>query len=170
MSYTKRRRNSGGSTVLEFALAGIPMIFTFIGIVSMGLTMWTYQSLAYASKEVNRYIAVHGTHCSSGTNSCNLTVGNVATAAETYAIGLSPSTLHMTLTSPSTSYTCNPISSCTSNANAWPPAADSTVGTIIQVRLSYQYNSALAMVWPGAKPTTFGTYDMGAYSKQRVLF
>jgi hypothetical protein len=35
--------------------------------------------------------------------------------------------------------------------------------------LQYQYNSALTMVW-GGKTTSFGSYNMGAYSKQRVLF
>ncbi|HTT62769.1 MAG TPA: TadE family protein [Bryobacteraceae bacterium] len=166
----KRRRRSSGSTILEFALAGVPAIFAFISVVQMGLAMWTYQSLAQATKELDRYIAVHGTHCGSGTNNCRLTVGNVATAAESYAIGLSPAKLNMTLISPSTTYHCNPVSSCISNSNAWPPSADSTVGTAIQARLQYQFNSALAMVWPGTKPVVFGTYNMGAYSEQRVLF
>jgi Flp pilus assembly protein TadG len=164
-----RRHRSGGSTVLEFALAGIPMMLTFISIVQISLAMWTYQTLAYAAKETDRYIAVHGTHCASGTNNCKLTVGNVATAAANFAIGLSPSSLNLTLTSPSTTYTCNPVSSCTSNSNQWPPTSDSTVGTVIQTRFQYQFNSALAMVW-GGKTTSFGTYNMGAYSKQRVLF
>jgi Flp pilus assembly protein TadG len=166
----RKLSNSRGSTVLEFALAGIPMMITFVSIVQMGLTMWTYQSLSYTAKETNRYIAVHGTHCSSGSNNCKLTVANVATAAEGYAIGLSSSKLDMTLTSPSTSYNCNPISSCSSNTNQWPPTADGTVGTAIQVRVQYQVNPAFTMVWPGAKAATYGSYTLGAYSKQRVLF
>jgi Flp pilus assembly protein TadG len=167
----KKRRRSKGSTVLEFALVGVPMIFTFISIVEMGRAMWTYQTLAYASNETNRYIAVHGTHCGSGSNNCKLTIGNVATTAEGYAIGLNTGTLNMTLTSPSTTQNCNPVSSCTSNGSAWPPAADSTVGTVIQVRLQYQFYSAIAMLWPSAgKGAIYGTYNMGAYSKQRVLF
>jgi Flp pilus assembly protein TadG len=165
-----RRQRSQGSTVLEFALAGIPMMLTFVSIVEMGLAMWTYQTLAYGAKELNRYIAVHGTHCGSGSNNCKLTVGGVATAAETFAIGLSASTLNLTLTSPSTSYSCNPVSSCTSNTNPWPPAADSTVGTAIQVKLQYQINPAFTMVWGGGKATSYGGYNIGAYSKQRVLF
>jgi Flp pilus assembly protein TadG len=165
-----RRHRSQGSTVLEFALAGIPMMLTFVSIVEMGLAMWTYQTLAYGAKELNRYIAVHGTHCGSGSNNCKLTVGAVATAAETFAIGLSPSTLNLTLTSPSTSYSCNPVSSCTSNTNPWPPATDSTVGTAIQVKLQYQINPAFTMVWGGAKAASYGGYNIGAYSKQRVLF
>jgi Flp pilus assembly protein TadG len=165
-----RRRASRGSTVLEFALAGVPMLLTFIGIVQMGFTMWVYQSLAYATKELNRYIAVHGTHCGSGTNNCKLTVGNVATAAENFAVGLSTSTLNLTLTSPSTTYSCNPVSSCTSNSNAWPPTADNTVGTAIQVKMQYQVNPAFTMMWPGASAASYGGYNLGAYSKQRVLF
>jgi hypothetical protein len=146
------------------------MMLSFIGVVGMGLAMWTYQSLSYATKELNRYIAVHGSHCSSGSNSCSLTVGQVATAAESFAIGLSSSNLNLTLTSPSTSYTCNPVSSCTSNSNAWPPTADTSVGTAIQVRMQYQVNPAFTMVWPGAKAATYGSYTLGSYSKQRVLF
>jgi Flp pilus assembly protein TadG len=166
----KRRRRSRGSGVPEFTLAGIPMIFAFISVVEMGRAMWTYQTLGYATKETNRYIAVHGTHCSSGSNSCSLTVANVAAAAEAYAIGLPNSGLVVTLTSPSTSYTCNPASNCSTNTNPWPPSADSTVGTVLQIRLQYQFRSAMAMYWPLTSPTQFGTYNMGAYSKQRVLF
>jgi Flp pilus assembly protein TadG len=166
----KRRRRSSGSTVLEFALVGIPLVLAFISIVEIGLAMWTYQTLAYATKELNRYIAVHGKHCASGTNACTLTVGNVATAAENYAIGLSSSTLNLTLTSPSATYTCNPVSACTSNSNAWPPAVDRTVGTLIKVTMQYQVNPALTMVWPGAKSATYGSYNLGASSQQRVLF
>lgn len=164
-----RRRRSRGSTVLEFALVGVPMIFVFISIAEMARAMWTYQTLAYAAKETNSYIAVHGSHCG-GTNSCLLTVGNVATAAQAYAIGLSPGTLNLTLTSPSKTYRCSPISSCTGNSNSWPPTADEAVGTDIQVKLQYQFNSALSVVWPGAQATTFGTFNLGAYSKQRVVF
>ncbi len=164
-----RRRRSRGSGVLEFALVGVPMIFTFISIVEMGRAMWTYQTLAYAAKETNRYIAVHGTHCG-GSNNCALTVANVAAAAENFAIGLQPSVLGVTLTSPSQSYSCAPASSCSTNTNTWPPTSDGTVGTAIQVRVSYQFHSAMAMLWPGANPATFGSYNMGAYSKSRVLF
>jgi hypothetical protein len=146
------------------------MIFTFISIVEMGRGMWTYQTVAYATKETNRYIAVHGTHCGSGTNNCQLTVANVATAAEGYAIGLNTGTLNMTLTSPNGSYSCAPVSSCSTNTNQWPPATDSTVGTVIQVRMQYQFSSAISMLWPGAKTGTYGSYNMGSYSKQRVLF
>lgn len=166
----KRQRSSRGSTVLEFALAGVPLVLTFIGVVAMGLSMWTFQTLSYATKELNRYIAVHGTHCGSGTNNCKLTVGQVATAAETFAVGLNTSGLKLTLTSPSTTYTCNPVSSCTSNSNAWPPSADSTVGTAIQVRMQYQVSPAFTMVWPGAQAASYGSYTLGSYSKQRVLF
>jgi len=166
----KRRRRSSGSTVLEFALVGIPMVLAFISVVEIGLAMWTYQTLAYAAKEVNRYVAVHGTHCSSGANNCTLTVGSVAAVASTYALGLSSGALNMTLTSPSTRYTCNPVSSCTSNSNPWPPPADATVGTIIKVRMLYQVNPVLTMMWPGAMPATYGSYNLWAFSEQRVLF
>jgi len=165
----KRQRRSRGSGVLEFALVGVPMIFTFISISEMARAMWTYQTLAYAAKETGAYVSVHGSHCG-GSNSCLLTVGNVATAAEGYAIGLYSGTLNMTLTSPSATYTCSPISSCTSNSTTFPPTADQAVGTAVQVKLQYQFNSALAMVWPGASPTNFGTYNLGAYYKQRVVF
>lgn len=165
-----RRHRSSGSTVLEFALAGIPIMMAFISIAQMSLTMWTYQTLSYTAKELNRYVAVHGTHCGSGTNSCKLTVGNVATAAETFAVGLNTGTLQMTLTSPSTSYTCNPVSSCTSNSNQWPPSSDATVGTLIKVKLLYQVSPIFTMVWPGAKSFDNQSYNLQASSAQRVLF
>ena len=165
----RRRRLSRGSTVLEFALAGIPMMLAFVAIAEIGLVTWTYESLGYASKEVGRYVAVHGTHCS-GSNNCTLTVANIATAAASNAIGLGSSQLEMTLTSPSVTYTCNPVSSCSSNTNQFPPTADSTVGTAFQVRLQYKVNPALTMVWAGAPSGSYGAYTLGAYSKQRVLF
>jgi len=165
----KRRRHSRGGAVLEFALTGAPMLFAFLVIAEMGRAMWTCQTLTYAAHEVNHYVAVHGTHCG-GANGCTLTVGSVATAAAHYAMGLNPGALRICLTSLTTSYSCNTITSYKSNRNPWPPTTDNTVGTTIQLRLEYQFKSALAVLWPGARPVSFATYNMGANSKQRVLF
>ena len=71
----RRRRQRGGSTVIEFTLVGIPMIFVFISTFEMARGMWIYHSLAYAVKEATRYASVHGASCTTSPNTCGVTIG-----------------------------------------------------------------------------------------------
>jgi Flp pilus assembly protein TadG len=49
-----------GSTALEFALVGIPLLFILFSLFEAARGMWTYQMMAYAVREGTRYAAMHG--------------------------------------------------------------------------------------------------------------
>ena len=76
---TRRRRGErGGSTLMEFVLVGIPIIFVLISTFEIARGMWAYQTLAYSVKRGLRYAIVHGWNCGQSGNTCNVTVGQIA--------------------------------------------------------------------------------------------
>jgi len=165
---TTRRK---GSTLVEFTLVGIPFIFILISTFEMARGMWNYQTLAYAVRAGSRYAAMHGKGCTAGTNTCGITVASVANAISTAATGLPAANFNVVLSSATAaSVNCAPLSSCSSNATAWPPAADNAPGSDIRVSATYTFNSALAMLWPGAGRVSFGTFTFVAYSRQAIQF
>lgn len=166
----RKQTQKGGSTLLEFTLVGIPIIFTLISTFELARGMWTYATSAYAIKEATRYVVVRGRGCTTGGNSCGVTVGNVANQIARAGIGLDSGTLNVTLTSASGSVTCNPLSSCLSNGTAWPPATDNAPGADIQIAGQYGFRSALSMFWPGAGKVPFATIKLPAYSRQAMQF
>src|SRR5215471_18790761 len=56
----RRNRQRGGSSLIEFTLVGIPIIFVLISTFEMSRGMWLYHTLAYAAREGTRYAIVHG--------------------------------------------------------------------------------------------------------------
>jgi Flp pilus assembly protein TadG len=172
----KNRRR--GSAIVEFTLTGIPLLFIWISCVQMALGMWNYASLQNAVKQTGNYIAVHGADCSKNGNSCTVNVSNVISTFETYAIGIAPASVSVTLTSASgTTVTCSPVTSCSTNSTTWPPTADASVGSDIKVRADYTFRTALSMVAPGGSGVVkFGTsnglgvFDFPGYTHQRILF
>ncbi len=180
MRYQLNRKRRRGSTLLEFTLVGIPMIFLWISVVQMGLGMWQYHTLQYAVKAATSYASVHGATCASP-NSCFVNVSDVVNMFQTNAIGVPMSKVALTLTSQSASVTCSQVSSCSSNSSwstTWPPTAssDNAVGNWIKIRADYTFSSSLAMFWPGAGVVRFGssagagTFDFPGYSYQLIQF
>jgi len=68
-----------GSALIEFILVGIPFLFLWISIEEISRGMFPYHTLQFASKMAASYASEHGATCSSGTNTCSTTVGNVVT-------------------------------------------------------------------------------------------
>jgi Flp pilus assembly protein TadG len=168
-----RRRRQRGTSIIEFTLTGIPAIFLIISIFEMGRGMWNYHTLARAVNAGARLAALHGQTCTTGTNSCSITVGTIATAIETAALGLPAGSLNVTLTTNSgTATTCNPLTSCTSSTTVWPPSTDgdNSVGNNVTVSAQYTFNSALAMFWPGSTAVSFAACTFPATSTERILF
>jgi hypothetical protein len=98
-----------------------------ITLFQTGLAMWDYETLAFAVREGARYSAFHGQGCSYSGNSCSITVSNVAYDIATAAVGLSPGTMNVTLSSSGgTTITCNPLNSCYGNSTGWPPSSGNT--------------------------------------------
>ena len=61
-----RNHRRGGSSLIEFTLVGIPLIFVLLSTFEMARGMWLYHTLAYAARQGTRYAIVHGVNCSMG--------------------------------------------------------------------------------------------------------
>lgn len=181
-----------GSSTIEMALVGIPIIFTLISIFEMSRGMWMYHTLAYSVKVGVRLASVHGENCINNppgvTNNCPRTIAQLAQVIKDAAVGLDPeNTLltfnanngditHCYLGSSSTSSLTTPLGSgvgCLSlTTTQWPPSANSEnqVGKQIRIDIRTRFRSALAMVWPGAGRVSFAEADLGATSQDIVQF
>ena len=147
--------------MLETVLVGIPLVFVLISIAEMGRAMWAYHTMAYAMNVAARYVVVHGK---------TATVSSVAHQIKQAAIGLSDSSLNVTLTSASGSVNCTPLNSCYNNNNAWPPTSDNSAGNDIQISGKYPFHSALSMFWPHAGTVAFAPIYLPANSKQAIQY
>jgi Flp pilus assembly protein TadG len=170
---TRDKKREKGSNIVEFTLAGIPVIFLIYSTIQLGIAMWNYHTLAYAVNEGAHYAAVRGQGCTQNGNTCSTTVGTLAQQIATAAIGISPDRLNITLTTASgRSQTCYPLSSCFSNTTTWPPASnqDNQPGKNVTVAAQYLFPSGLAMLWPGAGSTQIGSVALPAKSTQLIVF
>ena len=163
-----RRTGTRGSAIIEFTLVAIPLIFVQISAVEICRAMWDYHSLAQAVKAASRMAATRGAGCAG--EGCGTTVGQIATTISAYALGMPASSLNVTLTSNAGSVTCNPLSTCTGNASAWPPAGGNTVGSDIVITASYSFTSMLCMFAPGTNGMRFSGVTFTAKSRQTLLF
>jgi hypothetical protein len=156
---------------MEFTLAGIAAIFLLISTVELAVGMWNYFTLARAVNAGARLASIRGSGCSSGGNSCSITVGTIATAVSKAAIGLPAANFNVTLTTNSgANTTCNPLSTCLSNATVWPPSTDNLAGDKVTVTATYNFATSLYMFWPGKSPTHTATVTFPASSTQLILF
>jgi Flp pilus assembly protein TadG len=182
-----RHRNSRrGSSLIEFTLVGIPLIFVLISIFEIARGMWVYNTLAHALKQGNRYVIVHGNNCTNIPNSCFITIRDAAIRIRDAGAGLVPTDLqNLQFISTTRTVTCPTLQACI-QAGAlgntfWPsigpvvPPANQDVGggqdAQVEIRGRYRFRSAIAMFWPGAGPgMTFGTFLMPASSRERVQY
>lgn len=177
-----RTSNRRGSAALEFALTGIPFIFVWISIIQMALGMWQYHTVQFAVKTAGAYAVVHGAGCSANGNTCTVKVKDVAQVLKNYAIGLDPAAItvtfnamgadHVTVASTITCQLSGGGSPCLNNNSQWPPAANNTAGTDIEIKTEYLFRSALAMVapGPGSTPVSFGTFWLPGFTHQTIVF
>jgi Flp pilus assembly protein TadG len=165
-------REPRGSSLIEFTLVAIPLIFVLISTVEIARGMWAYHTLANAVRGAGRYAVVHGSDCSAGENTCSVTVGQVVTSFIASGTGLptNSSDLPLTLTSSSGSVACNPVNSCSGNATAWPPAAAATPGASITISAKYHFRSAWAMMTPGTAGSVMISPNLSATTTQAVQF
>jgi Flp pilus assembly protein TadG len=154
---TRRRRRSGGNSLIEFTLVGIPLIFILISIFGMCWGMWLYHSLTFAAKEGTRYAIVHGVNCSRNGNTYCVTVSNIATVMNNAARGLDPGQMNVTLTPSQGSATTDTLANLMNNSAystiTWPPTGANAVGQPVKISVMYPFNSAISMFWPGTRPT-----------------
>ena len=170
MMRRRRHHQRGGSSLIEFVLVGIPTICMLISTIELARGMWTYFTMAYATKEGARYAVVHGKGCSLNGNTCTATVATVARQIASAGIGLDAGTVNATFYSANGSVPCNPLNSCYANNTTWPPTADGAAGSDIQISSSYAFKSALCFLWPGAGSVPFSPIYFSAYSRQEMQF
>ena len=127
---SRGRKEERGTSTIEFVLAGVPLILVMVSIIEMALTMWTYETLAFAVREGARYAATKGQGCSYSGNSCGVTVANIAQKIAASGIGLAPGVLNVTITSAAGTITCNPLTSCYSNLTSFPPTSSNSENTL----------------------------------------
>jgi Flp pilus assembly protein TadG len=166
-------RHERGSAIVEFTLAGIPMIFLIYLTIQLSIGMWNYHTLAYAVNEGSAYASVRGQGCTQNGNTCSTTVGTLATQIASAAIGIPADQVSVTLTTDSgQTIPCAPLNSCYSNTTTWPPAtnSDNVPGKKITIAAQYQFPAVLSVFWPGTSPSRFGTISLPSRSTVQILF
>ena len=165
-----RRNPRAGSSMLEFTLAAIPMIFVLISTFEIARGMWIYGTVANAVKEGTRFAIVKGSDCSLPPNACSARISDVATRIQRTGRGLLAQDLTLSFSSDSATTTCR-LDACLANHTVWPPAGDNAKGQPINIVGQYQFRSAMAMFWPGAgKAQGFGEMNLNATSRGVVEF
>lgn len=157
------KREYGGA-MIEFALAAPVPIFLLLAAMQVCIGMWSYNTMERAVAEGTRYASTKGPGCSYTGNSCTVTVATIASRIASTALGLTPASLNVTLTSTAGSVSCAPITTCYANTATWPPASISE-GSGITITATYPL---LGIVIPGG--SGIGRTTVGATSSAPVQF
>lgn len=169
----RRRSTEAGSSLVEFTLVGIGLVFVLISIFEMARGMWIYHTLAHTSKEATRFLIVHGRECQkrAGCQALSSTA-ELAARIRYHGIGLLPEQLDVQVYQNGTQVLGSAggyVKLNTMTATTpWSTSADA--GRSVQVGLRYPFRSALAMLWPGAGKVNFTLTNLGAFSWDTIQF
>jgi Flp pilus assembly protein TadG len=168
---SQNRGRRRGSSILEFTLVGIPIIFTLISLFEMTRGMWVYQTMSYAVREATRYATRHGSGCASP-NSCQVTIGQITRILKSAGPGVDPSRTTVTFTPASGSATSDTMSHLLTNTTIWPPSTANATGQDVKISVKYPFVSILVMFWPGAGGplNDSKTVYLGASSTEGIQF
>jgi Flp pilus assembly protein TadG len=188
---TRRSKRQSGNALIEFTLAGIPLMFVLISTFDMARGMWMYHTLAHSIKEGARLAVVHGNGCRENPNQCQISVGDIARRIEQTGVGLLPNELQVTMASSTRTITgtlqtlrtnaeCFPVSAgCACTVTVPPAVAPSPVppvcnapidpgaewGEDITITATYPFRSFITFF-----SVQFGTYNLPASSRQRIEY
>lgn len=165
---TARRKR--GSSMLEFTLAGIPLIFVLVSTFEMSRGMWVYHTLAHAANAGARFAVVRGRGCTAHGNTCAATVGTVARRIAREALGIPPDRFDVRLASDAGQVDCRPLSACLADDTHWPPANANSPGMNIRITVRHEFRSAMSVFWPGAGGVRIGAVALVAEARQRIEF
>jgi Flp pilus assembly protein TadG len=123
-----------GQTYAEFLMVVLPTLMLIFGIISFGMTVYTYSFLSNAARDAVRYAIVHGSKSTSPASS-----DAIQTFVRNKAKGLNPSSIT--------------VSSCW-NPQAPPnqcpgPTGNNAPGKVVSVQVSYSFHP----LYPFAKVT-----------------
>jgi hypothetical protein len=187
-----RHRRLGASTV-EFALVGIPVLFVLVSIFEISRGMWMWETMAHAVRQGARFAAVHGINCVTPPNVCGRAVADIARQIQIAGVGLAPDQVlvtvrifpHANASSPLTSDGPQTLISMRTDGQSFSgwtylfmPSAPGTPSNVdaaqapndVVVSGSIPFTSALAMFWPGGGTVSFGTVNLTATARERILF
>jgi len=168
----RRSREFGGSTLLEFTMIGIPMMFVLISTFEIARGMWLYHTVGFAIKAGARYASVHGANCALSPNACTVRINNIASVIQSAGPGLMSTDLSVTFQPQvGSAITCT-LNSCLTNTTVWPPTTSNTVGQTLTISGTYPFRSIISMFWPGAggayRPYTVVNFP--GSSRERIQF
>ena len=173
-----RRNARRGAVLMEFALVGVVVLCAWICLFQMGIGAWRYHTLQYAVKMASAYMSLHGSYCSSGGNTCSITIENAAQVLQDAAVGIPASQISVTFTPYNNGtaaggaypVTCT-LDQCLTNSTAYPPSGYGLPkSSDIRITASYTFQSLMVMVIPYVGSTQFGTYTFTSDTRQPVLF
>ena len=168
---SRRTRGRRGSSILEFVLVGIPVIFVLISLFEISRGMWTYHTLAYAAREGVRYASVHGKGCASP-NTCQVTIGQITSKIQAAGVGLPPGTTTVTFTPSSGTASSDTMTNQLASSTIWPPSGANAPGQDVKIKVTYPFRTILAIFWVGAgRPLNdSGTFNLAASSTEPIQF
>ena len=163
-------------------MIGLPLTFLLFSIANMCFSMLTLHTLQEAVEQAARFASTRGSTCSAGSNTCAVTVQQIAGAVAGNAAGISASGINLTLIPDSGSanqISCSPLSSCLSSCSTgcngsrtsvWPSStnADNTPGKDIVLSANVALKAPMFMFWNGT--SRIGNVGFGAYTRQRLMF
>lgn len=173
-----------GSSLIEFTLVAIPIMFLVICVFEISRCMWVYQTMAHAIRETARYSVVRGKNCQTNNNACSSTISQIADQVRFHGTGLDSSLLEVTFragcTAPSAFGTqCSEVKGPRTlqqhlddnSTTAWPPGDHGGADTnYVEVQAVYPFRSALAMFWPGAGSGLTAAVTLTASSREMYQF
>jgi hypothetical protein len=168
------RNTERGSSLVEFTLVGIGLIFVLISTFEMARGMWVYHTLSHISKEATRFLIVHGKECQDRAPClAEATLGTFASRVQYHGVGLLPSELQIQVYRNGSQVVGSgggfvTLASLLNSATVWD--TDSPPGLSIQVNVRYPFRSGLAMFWPGGTPVNFSLVTFGATSWDNIQF
>ena len=174
----RRERQRGGSTLIEFTLVGIPLVFVLISVFELARGMWTYHMVSAAVKRGTRYAVVHGQDCTMPPNTCTVTIAQITSQIKDVGRGLLPTQFDLTFT-PATGSAVSCVAGtgsdpndCTSQTSTqFPPLGANGVGTDVKISGRYPFRSIISMLWPeSGKVGMFAAVNFSATSTERIQF
>jgi Flp pilus assembly protein TadG len=165
------RNRRQGSTLLEFTLTGIPVMFLSLSIIECSIAMLEYDSMANAVAVAARYAANHGATCSQNGNTCTVRIEDVANLIANNAWIISSSTMTVTFTDNSGSTTCE-LSVCQTKTAQFPSGTSgaNAVGNPITINVTHKVTNPLPMFWPPNADVDDSGYNLSANSVQVIQF
>jgi hypothetical protein len=169
--HNRRRSLSRGTSLLEFTLVGIPLIFILIGTFEMSRGMWSYHTLAFAVKSAARYAAVHGQTCSKAPNACTVTISQISSRLRWSGPGLPDESVTLKFTDANGSTTTCLLQDCIANfgSSAWPPQSANAPGQDVRISGVVPFSSTMLMFWPGAGRAVGGARVVGLSADSREV-